>query len=138
MINWVAQGRYPVGLTIGGNADQARREGLPVDQVRRPMKEGERITAGYGAVARLSRAPHPSAATVYINWLLSRSGQTAFQEIVEDNSLRTDVPKDKLLGEGTVPQPGVPYFFAEQAKYILDDQAEAEIRRIVTDALAGR
>ncbi|MGH7809597.1 MAG: hypothetical protein ACREP5_04900, partial [Candidatus Binatia bacterium] len=44
---------------------------------------------------------HPNAAKVFINWLLSRDGQTLFQKVISQpgdarNSRRIDVPKDHI------------------------------------------
>jgi hypothetical protein len=45
---------------------------------------------------------------VYINWLLSRDGQIAWQQGAQEPSLRTDVPKEGL-DPLIVPKPGVKY-----------------------------
>jgi ABC-type Fe3+ transport system substrate-binding protein len=55
-------------------------------------------------LAFLNRAPHPNAAKVFVNWLLSREGQTLFQKVVSvsgdaRNSRRIDVPKDHIPQE---------------------------------------
>jgi len=48
-------------------------------------------------VAWLERSPHPNAAKVFINWLLSRDGQIAVQKDGGVNdSLRIDIPKNDL------------------------------------------
>ncbi len=39
-----------------------------------------------------NRAPHPNAAKLFINWLLTKEGQTAWSAAVKENSARTDVP----------------------------------------------
>ena len=39
----------------------------------------------------VNRAPHPNAARVYLNWLLSKDGQTAWAQTTGENSRRTDV-----------------------------------------------
>jgi ABC-type Fe3+ transport system substrate-binding protein len=54
-------------------------------------------------VALVNRAPHPNAAKVFINWLLSRNGQISLQKRTAGaespaDSLRVDIPKE-----------GVPY-----------------------------
>jgi len=136
--DWIAQGRYPVGAWSGGNIDVARAQGLPVDSNVRPLKEGAWMSSAWGAVGVLKKTPHPNAAKVYVNWVLSKAGQTAFQEIVTENSLRTDVPKDKVLAEGLAPQPGFNYVFIDLPKYVLDQKAEEEIRRMTREALEGR
>ena len=52
--------------------------------------------------------PHPNAAKVFINWLLSKEGQTIWQKRTEFASLRTDIPKDGLI-QDYVPKAGKQY-----------------------------
>ena len=51
-----------------------------------------RTTTGFGTIALLEGAPHPNAAKVYINWLLSQKTQTMLAQNIKHNSSRTDVP----------------------------------------------
>jgi ABC-type Fe3+ transport system substrate-binding protein len=49
----------------------------------------------------MNQAPHPNAAKVFINWLLSRDGQASFQRIMNSEnllveSMRVDIPKDPV------------------------------------------
>jgi ABC-type Fe3+ transport system substrate-binding protein len=49
----------------------------------------------------MNRAPHPNAAKVFVNWLLSREGQTVFQRVMSQpgdsrDSRRIDVAKDHV------------------------------------------
>ena len=39
------------------------------------FKEGGGLVQQFGTVTLMNRAPHPNAAKVFINWLLSRKGQ---------------------------------------------------------------
>ena len=41
-------------------------------------------------------APHPNAARVAINWLLSREGQKVYQKVRGSDSRRLDIPKDDV------------------------------------------
>lgn len=57
-----------------------------------------------GTLALMNQAPHPNAAKVFINWLLSREGQTIFQKIMNApdlvmESMRVDIPKDPIPPE---------------------------------------
>ena len=63
------------------------------------------MTAGFGSLMLMSRAPHPNAAAVYINWLLSKDGQTAWSKAVNAASHRLDVPTDHVPPY-LVPKPG--------------------------------
>jgi iron(III) transport system substrate-binding protein len=59
-------------------------------------KSIERVTDGFAnhrAVAVLKKAPHPNAATVWVNWFLSHDGQAAWlAAFPQNNSRRADLP----------------------------------------------
>jgi ABC-type Fe3+ transport system substrate-binding protein len=110
MIDWVAQGQYPVGVFLQSDlVAQGAEQGLPLAMVTSDrFKEGGALGPGGGTVNLANEAPHPNAAKVYINWLLSRAGQIAWQEATRQNSLRIDIPKEGLRQLNT-PRPGAPY-----------------------------
>lgn len=70
--------------------------------------------AGFGTVSLMDRAPHPNAAKVYINWLLSKKGQSDWKKS-QRNSRRLDVPL--ALPKGSPPN-GVPYHDAQAEPFI--------------------
>jgi len=96
LIDWLGQGTYPIGLFIDpGEVTVAIKQGLPLVMVPPDQfKEGAAIGPNNGGVAIIDKAPHPNAARVYVNWMLSKDGQAVWQREVGDNSLRTDVSKD--------------------------------------------
>ncbi|MBI2935092.1 MAG: hypothetical protein HYY29_05940, partial [Chloroflexi bacterium] len=55
---------------------------------------------------------HPNAARVFVNWMLSKEGQTVFVKGVGTQSRRIDVTTEYTL-PGRVAQPGVKYFATE-------------------------
>ena len=77
-LDWLSAGRY--GFGIGAcNVDDTIMQGLPLNQfLPASLKEGSSVTAYNGTLSSFNRAPHPNAAKVAINWLLSREGQTAW------------------------------------------------------------
>ena len=80
----------------------------------------------------MDRAPHPNAATVFLNWLLSREGQAAWQRAVPLPSRRTDISKNEL-DPFIVLKPGIEFIDMEREKYIRTQRAA---RRIISCALA--
>ena len=132
MVDWLATGKYALFLfSAAGDLDKAKRQGLPVDEISH-IEEGAAMHAGAGAVSLINQAPHPNAARVYINWFLSREGQTAYQKITGRNSLRTDIAKDYLPDwKRIVPKQGVSYIFAALPEY----SDLAPIRKLITEAL---
>jgi iron(III) transport system substrate-binding protein len=102
-VDWLASGKYSLCLPIqGGTIYKAKNQGLPVDQFDSyHFKEGVNLSSAFGSLALMNHAPHPNAAKVFINWLLSREGQTLFQRVISQpgdarNSRRIDVPKDHV------------------------------------------
>ncbi len=89
---WVVRGKYP--LTVGFNETQLIpfvKQGLgknvtPLDDKVIPL------ATSLGSISLFKDAPHPNAARVYINWLLSRNTQMKLCKNVQLNSRRTDVP----------------------------------------------
>ena len=74
--DWLATGKYAICFFC--DVDILKQQGLPVDTFGpRVFKEGGGLVQQFGTVALLNRAPHPNAAKVFINWLLSRKGQIA-------------------------------------------------------------
>jgi ABC-type Fe3+ transport system substrate-binding protein len=97
------------------------------------MKEGDIMGGGSCCIAVLNKAPHPNAAKLFVNWVLSREGQTAWQKYTEVNSLRMDIPKFDLPADD-VPQKGVNYFMLNSSKYN-DRVGRREMHKIVEEAL---
>lgn len=105
MADWLASGR--VALVVLNSVSRmdlgkAKQQGLPVDWFNPDeLKEGAAVTAASGGVALINRAPHPNAAKVAINWLLSREGQSAYQSLFTmdeegPDSLRIDISKENV------------------------------------------
>jgi iron(III) transport system substrate-binding protein len=66
------------------------KAGLPVKPIKF-LKEGFYASSGSGNVVVIKNAPHPQAAKVFLNWLLSKEGQTAFSKATGQPTRRLDV-----------------------------------------------
>ena len=102
-VDWMATGKVVLCLPCQSSAvAKASNQGLPVNMFEPyHFKEGVSISSAFGQVALMNRAPHPNAAKVFVNWLLSREGQTVFQKVMSQpgdsrDSRRIDVPKDHV------------------------------------------
>lgn len=99
--DWLAIGKFALSLfTIPNRTgiEDAKKQGLPVDWFGpNDLKEGLPLTTSSGNVGLAQHAPHPNAARVAINWLLSREGQMAYQKMFQGpDSLRIDIPKNDV------------------------------------------
>ncbi len=85
-------------ITVEFSAMAGRNFG---DRIRKERELGKKLwdlrlsiraTTGSGSISLLEGGPHPNAARVYINWLLSPTTQAKLSKNTELNSRRTDVP----------------------------------------------
>jgi len=121
-VDAVGQGRYPV---LVGGADfvaiNRMKQGVPVTIVDpRELKEGTDVSPANGNLALFNKAPNPNAAKIYINWLLSKEGQTIFARANGYVSARIDVPTDHTE-PWRVPLPGAIKTYTQAAMQVRDD-----------------
>ena len=119
MIDWLGQGRFAFALfPAWTDTEKAARIGLPVAMVNsKRMKEGFPVVSGRRTVMVLNSAPHPNAAKVFLNWLLSRAGQAGMEKVLTYPSLRVDTPTKSLLPDLLVPEKGKDFLFVSLEKY---------------------
>lgn len=134
MTDWLASGKIAICIFCGNDVDDAKKQGLPVDEWEDEQLGIKKLSlsAGFGSLSLINRAPHPNGAKVFVNWLLSREGQLSWQKNVDANSLRIDIPKDTLTDrEKKVPEPGRDYILTDHHRY-LDMEG---VRKLVNEAL---
>jgi iron(III) transport system substrate-binding protein len=121
--DWLGAGKFAICFFCS-EILKAKGQGLPVDEFRTAQwKEIRAISAGnMGSVALPSQPPHPNAARVFVNWLLSREGQIALQRTANtptnsEESMRIDIPKDMVRSEVRRVD-GVKYLLAEKPEFM--------------------
>lgn len=67
----------------------------------------------------IDRAPHPNAAKLFINWVLTKEGASTWAKLTETNSRRTDVP---VADAETLPVPGRKYPINKQELIERDEE----------------
>ncbi len=134
--DWLSVGKFPLCLFCG-DARYAKDQGLPVDELRTShWPEAPTISpGGNSTMVLLNRAPHPNASKVFINWFLSREGQTVFQQLMNRpdtifDSMRTDIPKDPIPPENRR-RPGVKYVMMATAERADHAPVEKLLREIL-------
>ena len=122
MTDWLASGKFPLCIrcNAGSEVGKAKEQGLPIGSLdTESWKEGGSSSAAGGTLGIPSRAPHPNAAKVFINWFLSREGQIALQKLGRPdahNSRRIDIPKDDVDPYNRL-EPGKKYFDLAKPEY---------------------
>jgi len=106
--DWVAGGKF--AIAIGGvDCDDMAAKGLPVVPIH--LEGLAAVGAGTDPAAFLASSPHSNTAKVFLNWILSREGQTQFQKLTRENSLRIDIPKEGIVNPYYILDPKREYLF---------------------------
>ena len=117
----VAKGKYTMAIfagSAGRDIDRLGRKGLPVSSfaliMDRPVKERPTLQGGGAAnnIMVLKGRPHPYAAKLFVNWFLSKEGQTlrhTLSDRVPDQTFRNDVTERGKVEKVQMRQPGVDY-----------------------------
>ena len=109
LAEWVARGVYPIGIgTLAVEIERFKKGGIKTLEVK-SMADGPGSILGGSSVAIMPKgAPHPNAATVFLNWYASNPAQTIFATVWQTPSRRLDVKVDNIP-DYVVPQHGVKY-----------------------------
>lgn len=93
LLEWVARGKYPVGIgQSSAMFNEFKRMGTPIAYAR--LKEPPQMSSGSGNVFVFDKAPHPNAAKLFVNWLLTKEGATVWSQGQGYPSQRVDVSKE--------------------------------------------
>jgi ABC-type Fe3+ transport system substrate-binding protein len=90
LIEWVAHGKYAIGISPGGQHALAEliAAGIPIAGLQ--SKEGGYYSPGYSNVAAVKEAPNPNAAKLFANWLFTKEAQEVIVAL-DGSSVRSDV-----------------------------------------------
>ena len=112
-VETLVRGTRPIGIGVSqAPLLEFQKQGLGRNVRPLELPEASALTGGFGGCACLmNRAPHPNAARVYLDWLLSREGQTHWNRAYPANSRRLDV---EPVDPATLPRPGIDYFVVER------------------------
>jgi len=140
LVDWLATGKAAICIACDdAEVVSVREQRLPVDTITHTLKEGDYVAAGQGAISLIAPTPHPNAAQVFLNWFLSKEGQTIYQEQSvksgqkNANSRRIDVPKDLIRPE---------YRLKDDAEFLENgpnvDKETAEATKLLKEILAKK
>jgi iron(III) transport system substrate-binding protein len=115
--DWVARGTYPISLGMDkGEFARLKQDGFSVAMLPNTKDVPGISTAGTSYVGLLTEAPHPHAARLFINWLITKEGHEAFNRIAGLPGMRRDLSDSWALKE-TILQPGWNYLDSDAPSY---------------------
>ncbi len=129
---WLARGKYAIGYGVKTDELYAfKKLGLPVEITN--MREGGYLASGSGMVSLMKDAPHANSAKLFINWLLSREGQTIFSNVGGYPSARLDVSDKDAMYPRVAPDSKAPAGDVEEA--ILTQNEDTKLIREILQPL---
>lgn len=136
-VEWVVKGRYPIAIAAGTDSvTEFRKAGAPISYVL-PV-EGTWLGNGSGGLSLIAKPPHPNAARVFANWLLTREAQSIYSKDYGVPSARLDVPTDGI-DPVTIPVPGVKYVLGFREDILVgEDDYRSNMGREIFGPLLGR
>ena len=96
------------------------------------------MSAGFGLVNLFKNPPHPNAAKLFVNWILMKDGQTAWNSSQKTASIRADVDNSWADPE-IVPKAGVKYLDVYSWDYVTNGWSKANggVRAIIGSRATG-
>jgi len=128
---WLVSGRYPLQAVATGTEEYniLAKKGLPIKQMFLPKQVGLVRAGGSGfCISVFANAPHANAAKLFVNWFLSKEGQTLTHTMIpaiDRSSLRTDVPVGQVSPDQQR-EPGKEYAFPDADPNMGAKQEEAQ------------
>jgi len=131
--SWVVGGSVPIAFSDGDidrELQRLEKAGMPVTMHSIPFKLPFLTAGGSGCCIQVyNRAPHPNAAKLYLNWFLSKEGQTAIHQVtpaIARQSMREDIPPGNVAPKDRR-TPGRQYIFRDaDAKYVAQDKEQRD------------
>ena len=117
---FMVRGRYPIALGVNPLLlSQFQRQGLGKNLKILRFPEMDTMNSSSSTLWLVNRAPHPNAAKVFINWLLTKDAQVVWAREMETNSRRIGV------------EPGNPEFVVPRGRQVLQVDAEENLPEVV-------
>lgn len=130
---WMIQRKYPIAMNMQIDTIFAEfhRQGIPVSVIEDiTPREGGYLTTGGNNIVLLDKAPHPNAAVIFLNWLLSREGQIKWSQAGVKQSTRIDIPPpeelDPLIARR---EPGMKYVNSDTEELLMKTDKHIEMAR---------
>lgn len=105
-VEWLARGKYSILIAGSDMLTYFMQEGAHI-AILDPI-DSRSLSPSSGIVSILNNPPHPNAARLFLNWILTREGQTIMTKTTGFPSRRLDVPTEHILPV-LIPQSGKKY-----------------------------
>ncbi len=131
-VEWVAKGKYPIHL--GPNMQMSaefRKAGAPIKATQE--KEGFLMHPSSSCFALAAKPPHPNAAIVLVNWLLTSEAGAILSQAWSAPSSRLDVPTTGI-DPMRLPVAGIKMYFDDE-ELVMQNPKSQDVSRSIFASL---
>jgi iron(III) transport system substrate-binding protein len=121
---WVGRGKNPIAIAPGEAAQDLINAGAPIQYAQ--LADTTHAGASIGFLSLPSKAPHPNASTLFINWFLSKEGQAVYQEATRQPSTRKDISTG-ALNQAFVLKEGVKYYPCYTEEFLMKGKEQIDL-----------
>jgi iron(III) transport system substrate-binding protein len=123
LADWMARGTYPIATALNATQrDNLRDLGVNVKPIKmndHPVA-GE-ISSGQFNLGLINRAPHPNAAKLFVNWILTQEAMQIISDAEAKPVTRTDVDYSRLDPD-VIPSPGTRFGDGSAWDYVINER----------------
>jgi iron(III) transport system substrate-binding protein len=117
---FMVRGRYPIALGVNQQILSGfQRQGLGKNLKLIHLSEMDTVSSSSSTLWLVNKAPHPAAARVFMNWLLTKDAQAVWAKEAEMNSRRIGV------------EPGNPPYAVPKGAKLMQIDAEENLSEVV-------
>jgi len=110
LTDWLARGTYPISFGAhSSDVEKMSKEGFPLREIHGFSDMPPALTGSPWMLGLMTKAPHPSAARIFLNWIVSKEALEIYARAEGRATLRKDVDESYIPAE-QIPKPGVNYF----------------------------
>ena len=110
LTDWLARGTYPISFGAqSSDVEKMGKEGFPLKEILGFPDMPPALTGSPWMLGLMIKAPHPNAARVFLNWIVSKEALEIYSRAEGRATLRKDVDESFIPAE-QIPRPGVNYF----------------------------
>ncbi|HEX6512435.1 MAG TPA: extracellular solute-binding protein [Chloroflexota bacterium] len=121
--DWLAHGTYPIGLAVPpAYLRPYIQAGLKFGYLDLPDAPNS-VGGAFGIVVVMNKAPHPNAARVFANWMVTPEALTIYAQAQNQVPVRNDVDP-KWMPPELVPKPGVKYVDTYDYKFVTEQRLQ--------------
>lgn len=122
--DWLARGTYPICLTCReDDLRPLKKEGFKIFEYYELSDVPAGVNGSPWMLTVANKAPHPNAARVFANWIVSREGLEIYARGYGSATLRADVD-ESFLNLKVLPRSGGKYFDDTDWKWIITGRRE--------------